>query len=379
MPTNHKPQPRVSRLYRNGTIVFLGIAVVIAGAIAFVSFSTTSITVTLASHDVTATPTIAIAKESDVDTGTIAGTILTVTKEGGTTNDAPKSGATVDDYAHGTVTFTNTWTKTQPLAAGTRLKASSNGLIYRTTARVDVAVGGRVTAEVVCDTAGAIGEVGPDRFEIVALWPGLKEKIYAESTTAFTGGTRSSAQLSQATIDDAKAALTEQLTNEASAAKPAAPDGMTLIDAPFTLTSTITSSATAGDQVDTFSVHGTVTVAFVAVNRDGLNAALAAALTSTLSVDEQFLDDAPEAVWELIDLSEKNGTAHLKATLRAHATLKTDSEKLLPERFVGLASDEIRSKLLGAPGVSAVSVAIAPFWASRAPANASQISVTVVK
>lgn len=377
---HHQPQPRVSRLYRNGTLVFLGVAVLIAGAIAFVSFSLTTITVTLTDHDVTATPTIAVAKEANADTGTLAGTVLTVTKQGSATNDVPSSGTTVDDYARGTVSFANTWTKAQPLAAGTRLKASTNGLIYRTTARVDVPVGGgHVTAEVVCDTAGAVGEVGPDRFEIVALWPGLKEKIYAESAAAFTGGTRSSTQLAQATIDEAKTALTEQLTDEASAAKPAAPDGMTLIDVPFTLSSAITSPANAGDQVGTFSVHGMVTVAFVAVNRDGLNAALAAALTSTLSTDEQFLDDAPEAVWELIDLSEKNGTAHLTATLRAHATLKTDSEKLLPERFVGLTPDEIRSKLLGTPGVSAVSVAIAPFWASRAPANAGQIRVTVTR
>ncbi len=379
MPAHQHPRPRVSRLYRNATLVFLGCAVVIAGAIAFVSFSLTTITVTLTTHDVTATPTIAIAEEPNADTGTIAGKVLTVVKEGAATHDVPKDGSAIDDYAHGTVTFTNEWTKTQPLAAGTRLKAASNGLIYRTTARVDVAVGRTTAAEVVCDAAGASGEVGPDRFEIVALWPGLKEKIYAESATAFTGGTRSSAQLSQATIDGAKAALSERLADEASTSEPSVPDGMTLIDVRFALGSTMTASAKAGDQVGSFSVKGTTTLAFIAVDQDALDGALAASLASALPADERYLDDAPEAVWKLLDISEKNGTAHLQVALRARATLTSDSTRLTPERFVDRTSDEIRSTLLGTPGVSAVSVAIAPFWASRTPANAGQIRVTVIK
>ena len=377
--TTHHPQPRVSRLYRNGTIVFLACAIVMAGAIAFISFSSTTITVTVAGHDVTASAAIAVAAAPNADTGTIAGTILTVTKQGTATNDVPKSGATVDDYAHGTVSFTNNWAKTQPLAAGTRLKATSNSLIYRTAARVDVPVGGHVTATVVCDTKGTAGEIGPDHFEIVALWPGLKTQIFADSTESMTGGTRSSAQLAQATIDEATAALLKQLSDEATAAKPTAPDGMTLIDAPFTLSSSITSSAKAGDQVSTFTVQGSASLAFVAVNKDGLNTSLAAALKTALSANERYLDTAPEATWKLIDLSAKNGTAHLQATLKARATLTADSALLAPSHFVNFTPEDIRSSLLGTPGVTAVHVALAPFWASHTPSNASQIHVTVIR
>lgn len=378
MTTQH-PSPRIANSYRTGTAVFIGIVVLIAGAIAFLSFSTTSIAITLEPHTVTASTSFAVATQPAAGSDDLAGTIIQTPTTGDQTVDVPQSGATVDDYAHGTVTFVNHATKTQALAAGTRLKAASNGLIFKTTARVDIPVNGTVTADVTCSTAGATGNIGADQFEIVALWPGLKDKIYATSTAAMAGGTRSSSQLAQATIDDAAAQLTEKLLSDASGTPPAAPTGMTLINAPFTIGTKTTASAKAGDHVDSLTIHGTTTVAFVAVDTAALTRVLNAALAASLPAGERFLDDTPTATWRLIDLSTKTGTAHLQVTLTDRAELATNSALFAADRFTGKTPDDIRSQLLGTDGVKSATVSLAPFWASKTSTTPGQIRVTVTQ
>lgn len=373
------PTPRVSTRYRTATFGFLGMVILIAGAISFVSFTKSTITVTLEHRTVEKILSLAVSHTPAQEQGELKGTVLVTTVEDSVSAEVPRNGATVDDYAHGTVTIHNKWNKPQPLAATTRLKSLVNGMIYRTKTRTDVPVGGSVSVEIVADEVGERGNVGPGTFEIVALWPGLKDKIYAENDTAFTGGTRSSSQLSQATIDEATRTLEQRLLKKAGETLPAIPDDMTLVGTPVPLTPHYAPNAKAGDSVTTITVSGTLKAAAVAVNSAIAQELLAASASELLSKDERYLDGNPIPTWRVLEANEREKTAQVELTLSGNVRLSSDSTVLAPSRFVRMTADDVRKTLTGTPGVASVSVAISPFWASRCPSLASQIKVVATQ
>lgn len=371
-----RPRPYITRLYRNATIGFFAVAVVIAGAIAFISFQTTTIEVGVKARTVSKTATLTVAAEPKEGTDERKGFLDIRTIDGSKSADVPDSGSTVDDYAHGTVTIRNDWTKPQPLAAKTRLKASSNGLIYRTTARVDVPVGGTVQAEVVADTAGAGGNIGPDRFEIVALWPGLKDKIFGTSENPMTGGTRASSQLSQASIDETTKTLKEELIAEAATTTSALPNGMVAAGTPFALDMQSSASAKAGDQVQSYTVSGTLTYALVGIDRQELAEATDGILKEALPENATARGDVHYA-WTLNTVDRKAGTAVLDLTVTTAVRLSQNDAVLHPERFAGKTKGEIEKLLRATEGVANAAVTIAPFWAKKSPSSESRIRVVV--
>ncbi|MFH0829018.1 MAG: hypothetical protein V1907_02470 [Candidatus Kerfeldbacteria bacterium] len=379
MPNIRTAKPHVSRLYRIGTFAFLAVALAAAGAIVFVAFTSTTITITRGTHELSSASIITASEHPKTDSEELPGALLAATIDGSRTQDVPQTGTMVDDYAHGTVTIKNSWTKPQPLAAKTRLRASSNGIIYRTTSRVDVPTGGSVAVDVIADTAGEKGNIGADRFEIVALWPGLKDTIYGTSTEPMTGGVRASSQLSQATIDEAKRALEEELLNRSSETQLAGPGTHTFLPKPFLLTSNITTAAKAGDTVPSVTVKGSIRVIFIGIDSVALQKKTAALVASMLSDDERSRDAEPELSYRLLDVSEKNGTAQIEVTCTVTAELSTASERFSPSRFTRKTSDEIRNVLLGTNGVTDVDVLISPFWSMRSASAPSRIKIVFAK
>ncbi len=377
MTKHAAPRPHITRLYRNATVGFFAVVVAVAGSIAFVSFSTTTIRIGVSAHAVTKTLSVTVSEHPAPESGELNGLVRILTVEGSKTADAPESGATVDDYAHGTVTFHNDWTKPQPLAERTRLKASSNGIIYRTTSRVDVPVGGTAQATVVADTPGAVGNVGPDRFEIVALWPGLKEEIYATSSDPMTGGTKTSSQLTQATIDETSKTLEDELiARAASDAATSVPENMVVAGRPYTLSTDSTSSAKAGDAVSTYTVASTLRYALVSVARNDLERTAREQL-STASTDSGRSSGDVDYAWNLTNIDEKNGVASLDLTLTTTVRPSASDELMQPGRFAGKTKSEVEELIRGIGGVKSVEVSIGPFWASRTPSSPQRISVSV--
>lgn len=376
MTSKRSHQPQVARLYRTGTVIFIGISLLVSGSIVAIALSGTTVAITVGMRDVTQRATITVAEQPSAD-DELKGTFAVASADGSKTVAAPQTGELVDDYARGTVTIVNRWTKVQPLAAGTRLKASSSGLIYRTTSRVDVPAGGNVQAEVVADQAGEKGNVGPDRFEIVALWAGLKDKIYGESTAAFTGGIRSATKLSQATIDNAKRALEDELLAAAADKLPEPTEGMARAGKPFAVSTSTTSRQQAGDEASDVTAEGSVRAAAIDLPADVVNQRVNDLLTTVRAADESFVNQQPTLTWRLIEFNERQRRAQLDLTVVQQARLQTTSEHLEASQFTRKTRQEILTTLQGIPGVVSADVTIRPLWASRTPGLPSQIKVVV--
>ncbi len=372
-----RQHPRVSRLYRSGTFIFVGISLLVGAAIALISFSRTTIVVTLGPREVRETVELTISEQPTAGSSDLHGKLLFETIEGNVSSSVPTSGAVVEDYARGLVTIYNQWTKPQPLAATTRLRASLSGLIFRTTKRVDVPAGGSVVAEVVADKKGAAGNIPPDRFEIVALWSGLKDQIYGQSNQAMTGGTRSEAAVTQALLDDAREDLERELLAKLKTTAPPVPDGMTVVGDPKLVTSSLTSNATPGEVVPSFVTAGSVRTLLVAVETEEMTKKIAAVLETTLTEDEAVTGSSTQTTWRVLTLNESRGTANLELTVAATVQLKPESDHLAVEKFTRKTRAEILQTLLGTPGVKSADVRMSPFWATRSPSLPSQIMVRV--
>ena len=195
---------KIEKYYQKIVIIFIVLTVIIVGLIIYFSFSKTIVSVTPKLSDQDTTFRMFISQTEDTNNPeSIKGAILEITSEESQTYDYVSELAEVPAKATGTVTIYNNYTKDQPLVSTTRLM-SDGDILFRTKETVTVPVGGSVEVEVEADQAGASGDIGPDKFTIVALWPGLQEKIYAESTEAMTGGTQKATLVTAANLSQAK-------------------------------------------------------------------------------------------------------------------------------------------------------------------------------
>lgn len=370
-------RPRVGRSYKIGTIVFLCVSLIVALTIGSIALSSTVVTVVLGVHEVSGSTSLTVMQEPRDNQTALKGTLLFSSTEGELNIDVPSGTTTVDDHARGMVTIRNTWTKAQPLAVKTRLRSKVNNMIYRTTEFVNVPSGGTVEVEVVADEKGAGGNIPESRFEIVALWSGLQEKIYGESSAAFTGGVRSESSVSQSMIDDAKSKLEDELLKKFPTQLQSVPDSMTVVGSP-TIVTTITSSAKPGDRVPSFKVSGTLRALSVAVDKNELSSNVQALLKRILPQGEEYTVPAPTLAWTIGDYSERQATVELGLRAQAPAKLLSSNEAFKLTRFTGKTRDAILQELLGISGVKSAEVKISPFWSSRTPTNAKQVKVRFV-
>lgn len=372
-PTTHRPS--VSRFYRTWTLIFLGISIITGAAIAFLALSNTVVTVTLTDRDVAIETNLATEPQPTTGSPAIRGVVATATAEDTLTVTVPSAGAPVDDYARGQVTIFNHWTKIQPLAAGTRLKSASNGLIYRTTKRVDVPSGGQVDVEVVADVKGEIGNVESNRFTIVALWAGLQSDIYAENSQPLTGGSRAAGVVTQAQIDEAAKQLLAQLTSTASQKLSEPPTGLEYFGVPTVTASGTTADTKVGLEATSFQLRGSVTVSAVAIDPTVIKQRALSLMSEKLNPGEQTTSDAR---LDVKVKSVKKETAVVTLVATTTARLSPTAEALSTSRLTSKTKSEVNALLRALPGVSNVTVAISPFWSGTTSNAASKIKVTTL-
>lgn len=192
---------RIEKHYQKLVLIFLIITLIIVGVIVYFSFSKTVIKIHPKINPQTANFLIQVSK------------IEEYSLEKSKTFDYGSETSEVPSKATGKVTIHNKYSKNQPLVERTRL-LSSEGVLFRTKATINVPAGSSVEVEVEADLEGKSGNVGPGKFTIVALWPGIQDKIYGESSEAMTGGTKMAKIVTSENISRAKTELTEELKNE---------------------------------------------------------------------------------------------------------------------------------------------------------------------
>lgn len=198
---------KIGILYRNIAFSFTGATVFLVLLVLFFSLIKAQITLILNQEDIATEFTTSINLD-DLEKNTSGFLLETLIKD---EKSFPVSqGEIKETKATGEVIIINNYSKTQPLVATTRL-VSPEGIFFHLFNTVRVSPGNRVKAKVYADKPGEQGEIGPTKFTIPGLWPGLQDKIYAISEEPMTGGTKKVGQVTQEDIDRAKEKLKEEL------------------------------------------------------------------------------------------------------------------------------------------------------------------------
>ena len=305
------------------------------------------------------------------------------------TTAAPTATPTTPTFtgkARGGVTISNRYSKAQPLIAGTRLQ-SPDGQIFRTQARVDVPVGGSVTAEVVADVAGEQGALPKGTtFILPALWAGLQDKITGVSTEAFHGETATSATpavpgLTANELANAELALQQEaITQALPDLQKLIPTGRTLFTGMVHATTTKRTGPTIGDKVTTYTLTLTVKATGIALDAAKLAESATTLLTTTLPPDLQLLTVDPATFgYTLKNVDLKKQRAEVALVARG-TTVPAPTHQLLQQAtYAGKSADAVRSLLSQEKAVSNVVVELTPFWNRRVPSSANDLQLEVTR
>ncbi|MEK7538088.1 MAG: baseplate J/gp47 family protein [Patescibacteria group bacterium] len=361
-------QAHVQRVYRPLSIVFVALVLLIAAGAAYAGWSSTVISITPLLKPVTATFPVAVGPTiSAADSNQLVGTVNTAERSAAVTVQPPPAGPSVPAHATGAMTFRNITAKSQPLAVGTRLRAE-NGVIVRTTARVDVPANGSIDAPVVADPLGNEGNLPAGRFVIVALWPGLQDKIYGQTAQPLSGGMASGG--SMLSLDELTAASNQaeqQIRDVVGGSQP----GIFVTLKPVAVVSDPKPAVPSAS----YTVTVTAAVTTVTYPADRLNDLLRQELRRTLSDGQDVASLTPPSL--TVQDRPSSDRVVLEVAGRGLATLSTTNPLLTAAAYTGLSAADIKSKLLGSSLVKSATVKLAPWWRTTAPDQPERISISV--
>lgn len=364
---------KISRYYNKIVVLFIVLTVLLIAFIAYFAFSKTVIKVTAKPQNAEVSYNTALAK---VD-GQLVSTEITASKE---ITDL-KSVKSVDAKASGTVIIYNNYTADQPLVATTRL-LSTEGILFRTTEDTVVPKGKSVTVGVQADQPGISGNIPASKFEIVALWQGKKDKIYAESTAAMTGGV---VDVKAVSTEDITAAENSLSTEIAATAYPElvqqiTDTALTLDEASLLVTPLETkTNAEAGAEVESLEITMTAKVLGVAINKDKLLALSLEKIQNDLNTDLEITSTTEgELNYQLLegyDLDAQQGT--LQVGFTTPAELSPAASIFDKTKLMGKNKTDLISYLLDFPQIENVDVSFSPFWVTTVPYFADSIKIEI--
>ncbi|MCW1930606.1 MAG: baseplate J/gp47 family protein [Candidatus Kerfeldbacteria bacterium] len=378
-PKKHKAASRIEQHYTKIVSIFVLLSVLLIACILYFSFTKTTITITSNVRTVEGSFEIALSE--------IAGKVYFVDATGSATGQDFNSTTQRPSKATGTVTIHNEYSQAQRLIATTRL-LSTEGILFRTQESITVPAGSTIDVPVIADQEGASGNISASRFEIVALWDGLKDKIYGTSAESMTGGLISTSTIAQTDVDavtteaktqfdaEAQAHFTDELSSRTDLPTNVAYSSITPV-LPLTITPSAEVGSTANDL--TVTVAGSAAIA----------AYDSTLLVSTLS--EKISNSIPEGY----ELAQSLNTDDIATTVTLHATdgsdaevhvaipysitLSESNEKLASKHLVNMTESKVKFYLLAIPDVSTVSVQFSPFWLKVTPSLEDHIQVKIAK
>ncbi len=358
---------QVQRIYRPVSLLFGLLAVAVIAGVGYAGWSSTVITVTPLLKKITAVLPVTVQTTATSGPTNLSGTITDIEKSATITVTPQGQGDPVPAHAAGDITIINTTAKVQPLASGTRLK-SDGGVIVRTAARVDVPAGGQVTARVVADPLGESGNLPPGRFVIVALWPGLQDKIYGQTDATLTGGLAAGG--TTLSLDQLTTASDQAEKQLRSAAGPSSP-GTFIVLTPVSVVSDPKPAIASA----TYLVTVKMKITTVTYDTHQLDQLLQPELQQSLDADQVITQVEPPTI--AIQDRPTSDQIVLEVTGQATASLPATSSLLSPTTLTGLTAADIKTKLLGSAAVKTVSVKLSPWWRTTSPDQPTRITITL--
>lgn len=362
-----KVHQRIQRRFAPLILVFAVIVLVISGLIFYTAFGRTTIVVTTVPQRTTQE---FIIQPDEIDAPEVR-TEIDHTYRYTNFPDIEPTPA----QATGTVTIVNNYSASQPLVETTRL-LSNSGVLFRTAETVTVPSGGQVDVPVYADQAGEPGNIGPSRFEIVALWEGLKDNIYGVSDEAMTGGLVYNVTVDEknqaAAQVEAEQHLRQSVIAELEQKANVAPGTIQ----PESLWLDLTEEAIVpeiGTQTDEIVVRSKGTATALAVDKNKI---------VDILETEMGQDVKPAEISYVIQPTDETIDGPAQLVIIATAPIQQsnlDSSFIKKDQLTNRTAEEIISILRTYEQVSDVEVHFNPFWLQRSPVMADDIDIQVAQ
>ncbi|MFH1426695.1 MAG: baseplate J/gp47 family protein [Candidatus Kerfeldbacteria bacterium] len=370
---------RIEKHYTKIVIAFVAITVVLVGVIAYFSFSKTTIIV----HPRSMTQDISLSTTLEE----LDGVMVITDVEGSKQLTELTSSETRPGKATGTVTLINNYSKDQPLVETTRL-LSAEGVLFRTQETVTVPAGGSIDVPVIADEEGAQGNLGPTKFEVVALWDGLKDDIYGENAAPMDGGVVSTAVVTEENVQQAKTELRADLIKQGAdviAVEIQNYDGLPtnplLLDnaAQMSVVLSEQTDVNVGDEASQVTATMTATVVAPVINQDKLSEYLQANIDSATPAGSTLTSDISlDDVTITVDsVNDDYTNADLTISLSVEMTATEVNDIFDLSQITNRSEADIRAYLTTFEEVESVEVQFSPFWVKRTPALSDNITIKV--
>lgn len=366
------PSEQPIRFYKIVALTFLGLTVVLFGAVLFMSSQRATITI-----ETKATPTeinrdvvVGDGVENTPVSAVVTSTLVTIQSTVSPSGDKEEPGV-----ATGVVTLHNETSAAQGLVATTRL-LSPDGVLFRLKSGVTVPANGTVKAEVYADKPGAGGNIAPTSFTIPGLAEAKQKVIYAQSEGSMSGGVKKTGVLSQADIDAADKQLTAAVEEQVKKQFGPLPAEKEVLFSVLNLDKK--TEAKVGDSVSSATLEGKAMVAVVMYDKNELKTWAEKAIQSGVVGDTQLVrSSSGEPAVTIKDYDTANNRVTLHIFSSGTATINPESKELEKAVFFGKTKDEVKRYVMSLEHVYRVDVQFHPFWMQTVPHIHDHVQIIV--
>jgi len=371
-------------LYRRLVVKFIILVLILAGLVAYFSFS--KLTITITPQGETLKDSLLLKVGSPIATTTpgendpreaISGAVQLVDVQAETTY--PASGENLlGQEISGQVKIINRYTKDQSLVATTRLLSPDNKL-FRIKEAVNVPAGGEVSVAIYADKPSADLAINPTTFTIPGLWAGLQDKIYAQSLAPFTFQQKASKYIKASDIqrasEEADNLLLQQAENQL-ASKLADEQYLYTLAGPVSLDT----SAKADDQQASFTAKASGQVAIVSFPKAEAVRLATSRLNLLVPDDKELIEFNEQSLtYSLEDFDSLSGMATIKVSFAGVMALENDSEIIDRRQLVNLSAAQIDQYLKDFPGLKNYELKFSPSFIKKAPNLVDRIEIKINK
>lgn len=364
-------------LYRRLATVFIILTVIIVGFALVVVFSRATVVILSKQEPVEVEFILDIARAPDG--GELLGGV--VTGEGELSRTFPAvSIAKMEVPATGTARISSTLPRPQTLIATTRLQAE-DGRLYRMRDTVTVPASGSVEVGIYADRSGKAMEADSAVFTIPGLQADTRRFFSAATVGPISGGEREIRSVTKSDIEAAVAVLRSELEQEiAGRLRQQARDDELPTSGESLWFDVVdeTADKPVGTEADEFKLTLKLEATAVYYDRDQLGrlvAGRALEMTPFGRKLSEIDDKGTKLEVEKIDLP--GGRASARVTAVGQTALSPDSPALDVAKVAGVKAAAAEEYFKQVSGVASASVRIRPFWLTRLPNIAENISIEV--
>ncbi len=276
--------------------------------------------------------------------------------------------------AQGEVIIINNYSQPQTLIRTTRL-LSSEGILFRTDHTIRAPAGSKVKVKVYADQPGVSGEIGPTRFIIPGLWPGLQDKIYGISEEPMTGGLIEIKTITQDDIEQAKKVLSEKLFEKALGEMAKTQDDFQLINREIIETEI---NAKPDDKKNEFEVKMGLKLIAIKFEEELMLNLAQKRLKDLLPQKMTLLSLKKENInYSLEEYDPKTKTTWLKISAEGSFILALENPLLTKDPLIGKTKEEVRAYLEKFPEIELVEIEFSPFWTQKVPVLKDRIKIKI--